>query len=176
MSLHEAESEALTEALRAELRMLLDAAFKGDFSDDDWNHALGGRHVWMTDSGRVISHATIVERTLVCSGNRLQVGYVEAVATVESHRRKGYGSTVMKRVGELIGERYALGALSRGTPALYERLGWELWRGPTFVDGPGGRVRTPEDDGSVMVLRTRRSPDLDLDGDIACDWRPGDVW
>jgi len=169
-------SEALTAASRAELRMLLDAAFEGDFTDDDWNHALGGLHVWLTGANRVISHASVVERTLVCSGRRLQVGYVEAVATAESDRRKGYGSTVMKRVSELIGERYVLGALSTGTPELYERLGWERWRGPTFVDSPSGRVRTPEDDGGVMVLHTRQSPDLDLDGDIACDWRPGDVW
>jgi len=26
-----------------------------------------------------------------------------------------------------------------------------------------------------MVLRTQRSPRLDLDGAIVCDWRPGDV-
>jgi len=26
-----------------------------------------------------------------------------------------------------------------------------------------------------MVLRTQRSPRLDLDDAIVCDWRPGDV-
>ena len=39
-----------------------------------------------------------------------------------------------------------------------------------------GRERTPDDDGDVMILHTPRSPRLDLDGDIVCDWRPGDVW
>jgi aminoglycoside 2'-N-acetyltransferase I len=69
----------------------------------------------------------------------------------------------MQRIGELIGERYELGALSTGTPAFYKTLGWELWNGPTFVDGPRGRERTPNDDGN-------------LDGEIMCEWRPGDVW
>jgi hypothetical protein len=27
-----------------------------------------------------------------------------------------------------------------------------------------------------MILRTSRSPRLDLDGAIVCDWRLGDVW
>jgi aminoglycoside 2'-N-acetyltransferase I len=82
----------------------------------------------------------------------------------------------MTHIGELILRRYPLGALSAGTHALYESLGWELWRGPTFVDGPRGRERTPDDDGGVMILRTPRSPRLDLDGALVCDWRPGDVW
>ncbi len=130
----------------------------------------------MVDGSRgVVSHGSLVERTLVCSGQTLRVGYVEAVATEAAHRRNGHGATVMKHIGELIRERYALGALSTGTPLL-QTLGWESWRGPTFVDGPRGRERTPDDDGGIMILRTSRSPHLDLDGEIVCDWRPGDVW
>ena len=82
----------------------------------------------------------------------------------------------MGRIGELIQESYPLGVLSTGAYAFYESLGWERWRGPTFVDGPAGRVRTPADDGDIMILRTPRSPQLDLDGAIVCDWRLGDVW
>ena len=82
----------------------------------------------------------------------------------------------MTHIGDLIRERYALGGLSTGTPAFYAPLGWECWRGPTFVEGPRGCERTPDDDGDVMILRTSRSPHLDLDGEIVCDWRPGDVW
>ena len=77
----------------------------------------------------------------------------------------------MRRIGELIRNRYALGGLSTGAYAFYEPLGWERWRGPTFVDRPSGRERTPGDDGDVMILQTPRSPLLDLDGDIVCDWQ-----
>ena len=82
----------------------------------------------------------------------------------------------MSHIDQLIREHYPLGVLSTGTPLFYETLGWERWRGPTFVDSPRGRERTPADDGDIMVLWTPRSPHLDLDGEIVCDWRQGDVW
>jgi aminoglycoside 2'-N-acetyltransferase I len=176
VTLHSAPSDALDSSFLRELRTLLDTAFEGDFTDEDWDHANGGVHVWLTGSDGVISHGSLVERTLVSSDETLRVGYVEAVATARSHRHNGYASTVMKHIGELTRQRYVLGALSTGAHAFYETMGWERWRGPTFVDGPHGRERTPDDDGGVMILRTPRSPRLDLDGSIICDWRLGDVW
>jgi aminoglycoside 2'-N-acetyltransferase I len=175
-TLHDAPTAGLTPALAAEIRALLDAAFDGDFADGDWAHSLGGLHVWVSGPGGVVSHGSLVERTLVCDGQALRVGYVEAVATAATCRRQGHGAAVMRRIGELLAARYALGALSTGTFDFYVPLGWELWRGPTFVAGPAGRQRTPGDDGGVMILRTATTPRLDLDGDIVCDWRPGDVW
>ena len=82
----------------------------------------------------------------------------------------------MRRIGELIVTRYLLGALSTGTRAFYETLGWARWPGPTFVNGTDGRERTPTDDGDIMILRTPQSPRLDLDDAIVCDWRLSDVW
>jgi aminoglycoside 2'-N-acetyltransferase I len=176
VTLNAASTDALSPSVLRDIRSLLDSAFKGRFAEEDWDHAIGGTHVWVSGSGEVISHGSFVERTLVCSGQRLRVGYVEAVATAAAHRRKGHGTSVMKYIGDVIRERYALGALSSGTHAFYRGLGWECWRGPTFVDGPRGRQRTPGDDGGVMILWTPRSPRLDLDGEIVCDWRTGDVW
>ena len=174
--IHVAPTGALLPPRRDDLRRMLDAAFGGDFSDDDWQHALGGLHVWIEDAAGFVSHAAIVERTLVCSGHTLRVAFVEAVATVPARQRRGHGTAVMTRVGELIEARHALGALSSSVQAFYRSVGWEAWRGPTFVDGPAGRARTPDDDGGVMILRTPRTPPLDLDGAIVCDWRAGDVW
>ena len=176
VALHAASTTALSPSFLHDVRTLLDTAFEGDFTDEDWDHAIGGVHVWLIGSRGLISHGSLVERTLVCSGKTLHVGYVEAVATAASHRRKGHGARVMKHIGELIRERYPLGALSTGTHALYKTLGWECWRGPTFVDSLSGPERTPGDDGDVLILRTPRSPRLDLDGEIVCDWRLGDVW
>jgi len=81
----------------------------------------------------------------------------------------------MREANEIIRPEYELGALGTGAFAFYERLGWERWRGPSFVRTPGGLVRTEEDDGFLMILRTTAAP-LDLDAPISCDWRPGDVW
>ena len=176
VTVHTATTDLLDPSLRRELRRFLDAAFAGGFTDDDWQHATGGMHVWLADSSGLISHGSIVERTLQCSGRTVRAGYVEAVATAIPHRRRGHGTAVMRRIGELIRDRYALGALSTGSPAFYEPLGWQVWRGPTSVRGCRGDERTPDDDGGVMILRTVRSPRLDLDGEIVCDWRHGDVW
>ena len=169
-------SDSVSQSFLHDVRKLLDTAFDGDFTDEDWSHALGGVHVWTGGPGNVVSHGAVVPRMVVCDEHTLQVGYVEAIATVPLHRRKGHGRAVMARIGELIRDRYALGVLSTGRHAFYEALGWERWRGPTFVDGPAGRVRTPDDDGGVMILQTPRSPRLDLGGAIVCNWRPGDVW
>ncbi len=174
--LHEAPSAALSASLAGELRALLDGAFAGDFSDHDWDHAVGGVHVWVSGPDGVVSHGSVVERRLVCAGLTLRVGFVEAVATVVTHRRQGHGARVMTRLGELIRERYDLGALSTGTPAFYRTLGWTSWRGATLVAGPGGLERTPDDDGDIMILTTPRTPALDLDQAIVADWRAGDVW
>jgi aminoglycoside 2'-N-acetyltransferase I len=176
VTLHVASTAALSTSFSSDVRALLDSAFDGDFTEEDWDHAIGGVHVWLRGSHGLVSHGSLVERTLVCSGDTLRVGYVEAVATAAAHRRRGYGAKVMKYITELIRERHALGVLSTGTQAFYETVGWESWRGPTFVEGPRGRQRTPGGDGDVMILRTSRSPRLDLDGEIVCDWRLGDVW
>ncbi|MDQ2674174.1 MAG: GNAT family N-acetyltransferase, partial [Chloroflexota bacterium] len=83
-----------------------------------------------------------------------------------------------REIGRIIGDEYALGALATGSNAFYERLGWETWRGPTYVRMPDGqRVRSPGQDGDVMILRTRRTPEeLELGGPIAIDWRTEVPW
>ena len=67
----------------------------------------------------------------------------------------------------------ALGASEEGA-ALYTARGWRSWQGPTSVLTPAGIVRTTEDDGWVYVLPV--AVDLDLHGELTCDWREGDVW
>jgi hypothetical protein len=84
----------------------------------------------------------------------------------------------MREIGRIIGEEYALGALATGSNAFYERLGWETWGGPTFVrTSDGERLRSAEEDGHVMILRTPRTPPtMTLDAPIAVDWRPVEPW
>ena len=171
-ALHTATTAEMPESLLADLQELCELAFDGSFAASDWEHALGGLHVWVTENGRAVSHGALVERRLVCSGQAWRTGYVEAVATAAEFRGRGYGTLVMQRISEAILTAWPLGALSTGEHAFYERLGWERWCGPTFAE----TERTPDDDDSVMVLRTPRSLSLNLEGDIRCDWRSGDVW
>jgi aminoglycoside 2'-N-acetyltransferase I len=158
------------------LRRLVDEAFGPDFSDDDWDHALGGTHVIVEVDGVAVSHASVVPRTLRVGDRSVSTGYVEAVATAPAAQPHGYGTQVMCEAASVITERYELGALSTGELGFYTRLGWEVWLGPTFVATAVGLVRTVEDDGGVMVLRTPASDNLDLRSPLFCDWREGDVW
>jgi aminoglycoside 2'-N-acetyltransferase I len=157
----------------------------GNFDDHDVEHAMGGRHWLIEVDGRITSHASVVPRTVWVGGRAFRTGYVEAVATLPPFENRGLGSAVVRGASDHIRETYELGALSTGRHAFYERLGWQTWLGPTCVRMPrdedgderSRRVeRTPDDDGSVLVLTTPGSPPLDLAGPLTCDWRAGDVW
>jgi aminoglycoside 2'-N-acetyltransferase I len=163
----------------AALRELLWTTFgtgEDAFSEDDWQHALGGVHFLLEREGRIVAHASVVERELHVRGQPLRTGYVEAVATHPGLQGGGLGTRVMTGAGEYIRERFELGALATGSPGFYERLGWLTWQGPTFVRTDAGDERTDLEDGAILVLRTPTSPPLDLSAPISCEWRPGDVW
>jgi aminoglycoside 2'-N-acetyltransferase I len=60
----------------------------------------------------------------------------------------------MAEVEAVVRGAHDLGALSATDDgvALYTVRLWVRWRGPTSVLTPTGSVRTPEDDGAVLVL------------------------
>ncbi len=169
-------TQELTDGEWIRLRAMLDVAFAGYFNDDDWDHAIGGTHVIVEVDHIIVAHASVVARRLEVPDRALHTGYVEAVATHPSFQGRGYASAVMQRAGDLVRESYELGALSTAIPAFYEQFGWERWQGPTYCRLPDELVRTEDDDGGVLVLRTPRTGAIDLAAAIACDYRGGDVW
>jgi aminoglycoside 2'-N-acetyltransferase I len=149
----------------------------GDFTQDDLEHALGGRHFLAESAGRVVSHVAVVARGLELDGLPVRAGYVEAVATLPPFRRRGLARRLMAAANAHIVAASQLGALSTGEPAIYERLGWRRWMGETWVREPDGTLtRTPDDDDGIMVLETPRTRPLNVAGRLTCDWRTGDVW
>jgi aminoglycoside 2'-N-acetyltransferase I len=170
-------AELTTEELAA-LRRMVFGAFGGRFDEHDWEHMLGGTHVLVVEDGEPVAHGAVVGRVLVAGGREVRTGYVEGVATRGDRRGMGLATAVMRVVGRVIRGGYELGALADGTriPGFYQRLGWETWRGPTFVAGPEGPVRTAEDDGGILVLRTPVTAGLEVTGALVGDWRAGDVW
>jgi aminoglycoside 2'-N-acetyltransferase I len=166
----------LEPATAAGLRALFESAWPGTFTPEDWEHSLGGVHFLLEDDGAILAHASIVPRTLETAGHSLATGYVEAVATRPERQGEGLGTQVMRAATEHVRESYELGALSTHRLDFYRRLGWIDWSGPTAVRTDVGTVRTPDEDGAVLVLLTPSSPDLDPAGALSCDWRPGDVW
>jgi aminoglycoside 2'-N-acetyltransferase I len=155
--------------------MVIDA-FSGDFSAADWEHALGGMHALICHRGDILAHAAVVQRHLLYQGRALRCGYIEALAVREDHRGQGLATALMDAAEQVIRGAHQIGALSAtdlGRP-VYERRGWQLWRGALSVLAPEGRTRTADDDGSVYVLPV--SVTVDTGSELACDWRDGDVW
>ncbi|MEP7157939.1 MAG: GNAT family N-acetyltransferase [Chloroflexota bacterium] len=181
MTVRRLRTDELTEAEVARLRELMTDAFANDehggFTDDDWQHALGGMHFLLELDGRIVTHASVVERSLHVAGRPLRTGYVEAVATDPPHHGKGYGSEVMREVGAYLDDAgFEMAALGTGSQPFYERLGWQIWRGHSSVRSGSREEPTPDEDGYIMFLRTAASPALDPAAQISCEWRPGDVW
>jgi aminoglycoside 2'-N-acetyltransferase I len=82
----------------------------------------------------------------------------------------------MEALEGIIAGAYDLGALGSSDMALgfYAARGWRVWRGPTAALTPDGIRRTPDEDGGIHVYPLTAK--LDLDGELTCDWRDGDVW
>ncbi len=167
----EVSDERLTE-----IRGLLNSAFGGDFSEQDWEHALGGWHFVVLDNGAVIAHAAVVPRAIEVADRPFRTGYVEAVATDPGRQQEGLGSAVMAQVATLVRDRFEMGALSTSVHDFYERLGWKRWHGPTYVRHGSELVRTEEEDGGVMALPFGPSKDIDVTATISCEARSGDDW
>ena len=170
-------SEELAPAERAQLMDLFVAAWPAEaFTADDLDHAIGGVH-WVAEvDGLLVGHASVVERLLEADGRPMRTGYLEAVATLPAWRGRGIATRLLGAADEHIRAGFELGALSTGAHGLYERLGWERWRGPTFVRTADGQVRTQDEDDGIMILRTPRTPRLTLTEALSCEWRAGDAW
>jgi aminoglycoside 2'-N-acetyltransferase I len=175
-----AHTAQLDPAVLRSARALVQQAFttgrSGSFDDADWDHALGGVHALAYDGPELVAHGSVVLRRFLHAGRTWRVGYVEAVAVAAAVRRRGHGAAVLAALEEVIGRAYEFGALSAtddGLP-LYRSRGWRVWRGPVGALTPSGVVRTPDEDGAVHVLPLHAAPDLD--GELTCDWRDGDLW
>ena len=157
------------------VRRLILAAFD-DVDEDDWEHCLGGMHALLWEADQLVATGSVVQRRLVHHGYPLRTGYVEGVAVREDRRRRGLGAAVMAELERIVVGGYELGALSSTDEgfALYDARGWRRWRGATYALTPTGVVRTAEDDGAVFVWPV--SVELDLAGDLVCDFRPGAYW
>jgi aminoglycoside 2'-N-acetyltransferase I len=165
---------------RDDARSMVIEAFAGEFSDADWEHALGGMHALICHHGALIAHAAVVQRRLLYRDTALRCGYVEAVAVREDWRGQGLAGALMDAAEQVLRGAYQLGALSAseaGRP-IYISRGWLPWQGPTSVLAPEGLTRTPDDDNGLFVLPVSLPNNLELDttAEITCDWRDGDVW
>jgi aminoglycoside 2'-N-acetyltransferase I len=159
------------------VRTLLDDAFAGNFSDEDWDHGLGGIHALVHDERGLAAHGSVIQRRVLHQGRSLRVGYVEAVGVRADARRTGLGGRVMAALERIVDGAYALGALSaseQGAP-LYTARGWQRWPGRVCALAPDGVVRLPGEEGTTFVRPVAPGGSLDPAHELVFDWRDGDV-
>ncbi len=166
-------AEDFTTANKAEIVSLCSAAYEERF-DHLFEMLPGSTHVLARLDGKLVSHAAWVTRWLQPEEHALlRTAYVEAVATAPEYQGRGFATAVMKELEAQIGS-YDLGALSPSDATFYERLGWELWRGPLAIRTESGLFPTPDEE--VMILRLAGLPNLDLRGRLTAEWRSGELW
>lgn len=177
LTLRTAHTSQVSPAELAIARAMVAAAFEEEFTDDDWEHALGGMHVLVHDGPTLVGHAAVGQRRLIHRGKPLRAGYVEGVGVHRDWQRRGIGGRLMTEIARVITAAYDLGALGATDEgaALYRAHGWLRWQGATSALTPEGPRPTPEASEYVYVLPVEGQP-LDLHGELTCDWRSGDVW
>lgn len=169
--IHTADLDSET---RHAARELLIEAFEGEFTEEDWEHCLGGMHALIWYHGTLIAHAAVIQRRLLHQGRAIRTGYVEGVAVDSDWRGNGLGRAIMDAAEQVLRGAYELGALSADdeVAAFYRARGWVPCLGTTPVATADGIV--PAADEGVHVLPM--SSGVDPSGSLTCDWRGGDAW
>lgn len=176
--LRTAHTFELDPATLGEIRVLLDDAFDGAFSEEDWTHGLGGVHVLVRDgTGALVAHGSVIQRRLTHAGRSYRVGYVEAVGVRADRRGDGLGGRVLEVLERVVARAYDIGALSASDAGarLYVSRGWHQWPGQVEALSPDGVVRLPQEEGTTYLWPV---PDRELPSTEAAlifDWRDGDV-
>lgn len=136
----------------------------------------GGLHFLGFAGERLVSHAMVTTRWLQPEGYPvLKTAYIDAVATLPMHQGQGHGSALMRALAGRVDSDYVIGFLETERIEFYQRLGWELWRGPLAGRSEQGLIPTPEQKG-IMVLRLSETPALDLDSRLTIECQGNRIW
>ena len=136
----------------------------------------GGWHFLAYREDELVSHAVVTTRWLQPEGQPLlKTAYVDAVSTLPAYQGLGYGSSLMRQLASEIDDEYVIACLETERETFYERLGWEIWRGPLAGRSETGLIPTPQQTG-VMILRLTQTPALDINQGLSIECQPGRIW
>jgi aminoglycoside 2'-N-acetyltransferase I len=161
--------------LSEKIKSMLHRAYEGDFSEEDWEHTLGGvRYLgWIGDE--LIANGSICSRTIWLNDIETHVGYIEAIAVEPKFWSKGYGTQLMQSISKDALSAYSVSMLSTSEKGFYRRVGWTDFRGESFVTLSNKEVRTANDDKGLMLLGSDADY-LTRIIKVVCESRSGDVW
>jgi len=135
----------------------------------------GGLHFLAYFGMDLVSHAVVTPRMLQPEGQPwLRSAYVDAVATLPTYQKQGYGSALMRKLGESLDD-FSIGCLETDRVGFYENLGWEIWRGPLAGCRDGKLIATPDQTG-IMILRLSQTPTIDLDQGLTIECQGDRIW
>jgi len=176
MSVRMYPTEALTPALRAAVIDVCVAAHEEEDFRNLFTHIpSGGRHFLAYCGDELVSHAVATTRWAQPAGLPiLPTAFVDAVSTLPVYEGRGYGSAAMNALVAAVDD-HEIACLQTDIPGFYERLGWDLWRGPLAGRGENGLIPTPDQRG-VMVHRLPRTPALDLETLLTIEPQPNRIW
>lgn len=149
-------------------------AFDGDFSEDDFDHCLGGRHFLIFREESLVGHAAVVSRQIALDGQCLEAGYVEGLAIGGNWRGRGLGYELLAAATNYCRLNYKVSLLSTDIHEFYETHGWQRFEGESFAETDSGVIRTSEDDHGLMLLSDDDM--LARPNRVTCDFRRGDGW
>lgn len=159
----------------AEIKVLLDQAYEGDFSAEDWDHSLGGSRFLGYLENELIAHGVIVSRRIWLNEIEYQVGYLEAIAVLPKYQRQGYGAALLTRLTEYANDNYLVSMLSTDEKEFYRKFGWLDFSGESYVLTHGELVRSADEDAGLMWLPGANSELVELTKAV-CEARSGDAW
>jgi aminoglycoside 2'-N-acetyltransferase I len=167
--------EALNSAISSTLQNLLNNAFEGDFSTEDWEHTCDGIRFLGHFEDELIAHGAVVSREICVDGRLSLVGYVEGIAVAPKHRRQGFGSSLMAEISKTCRSDFDISMLSTGEKDFYRRLGWLDFVGKSYVAKGETVLRSDDEDEGLMYL-PGLSRSLESPKEIICESRNGDAW
>ena len=157
------------------IRSLLELAYDGDFSSEDWEHTFGGQYFIGLLDNIIVAHGSVVPRNMLINGQEITVGYVEAIAVLPAYWRQGFGTQLMTQITQFCHNNYELSILSTDEKQFYEKLGWRQFLGESFVRNGESEVRTAEEDDGLMLLSRDHCGTSEIRRAI-CQPRIGDDW
>jgi aminoglycoside 2'-N-acetyltransferase I len=169
-------TEALTPALRSAVIEVCIAAHEiEDFKNLFSYIPSGGRHFLTYRGSDLVSHAVATTRWIQPEGTpEMKTAFVDAVSTLPICQGVGYASAAMTALIAGVSD-YEIACLQTDIPEFYERLGWQLWRGPLAGRGEQGLIPTPDQRG-VMVHLLPDTPPLDLETPLSIEQQPARIW
>lgn len=165
----------LTTKVKSSLQRILDEAFEGDFSDEDWQHTCGGLRFLGYTGDQLIAHGAVVKRWMEVDGNRLLVGYVEGVAVAPSLWGKGIGSLLMAELSSYCKSEFQLSMLSTDEKYFYRKNGWLDFMGRSYVFEGGIEIESVDENEGLMYLHGLNQF-KDGPQKVVCESRDGDAW